>query len=86
MAGGGTDYQGEKGLPWNWPGGGNGEGSGGDFKSPAHNLHHLPQRPPWILSGLWHRYRHPQGQAASASSVLEGGGPVRDLTGPAQGV
>ena len=62
------------------------EGSGGSFKSPAHRLHHLPRLPPRISGGSWHRYRHPRGQAASSASALEGGGPVRDLPGTAQGV
>ena len=32
------------------------EGSGGDFKSPAHSLHHLPQIPPQISGGSRHWY------------------------------
>ena len=55
------------------------EGSDRDFKPPAHSLHQLPRLPPRISGGLRHRYRHPQGQTASAVSGLEGGGPVRDL-------
>ena len=62
------------------------EGSGGDFKSPARSLHHLPQLPSRILGGSQHRYRYPLGQADSAVSGLEGEGPVRDITGPAQAV
>ena len=62
------------------------EGSGGDFKSPAHSLHHLPQLPPRILGGSRHRYRYPQGQSASAVSVLEVEGPVHDIPGHAQGL
>ena len=62
------------------------EGSGGNFKLPAYSFHHLPRLPPQILCGSRHMYRHLQGQVASAASELEGGGPVRDLTGPAQGV
>ena len=62
------------------------EVSGGNFKSPAHSLHQLPLLPPHILVGLQHRYRHHQGQSASGVSGLDGGGPVRDLLGPVQGV
>ena len=29
-------------LPLDWPWGGDVEGSDGNFKSPAHGLHHLP--------------------------------------------
>ena len=86
MSGGVTDPQGEKGLPWHWPRGGDVEGSGGDFKYPAHSLHHFPQLPPLISGGSRHRYRHPQGQTDSTVSGLERGGPVRDLHGPVQGV
>ena len=37
----------------NLPGthGGNVEGSGGDFKSPFHSLHHLPQIPHGLRAG-----------------------------------
>ena len=59
VAGGSPDPQGEMGLPWHFPCGGDVEGSGGDFKSPAHILHHLPRLPTWILGGSRHRYRHP---------------------------
>ena len=62
------------------------EVSGGDFKFTAHSLHHLPKIPPRISGGSRHKYRHPRGQTASAVSSLEGGGPVHDLPGPAQGV
>ena len=86
MAGGGTDPQEEDGLTGHWPRGGDVEGSGGDFKSPAHGLHHLPRLPPWFTGGSWYRYRYPRGQAASEASGLEGGGPVRDLPESAQGV
>ena len=86
MTGGGLDSQGEKGLPGNWPCGGDVEGSGRKFKSRAHSLHHLPRLFPRILGRSRHRYRHPIGQAASAVSGLEGGGPVCDLPEPAQGV
>ena len=86
MVGGGPDSQGEKGLPWHWACGGDVEGSGGNFKLPAHSLHRLPRLPPRILGGLRHRYRHPRGQTASAVSGLDGGGHVRDIYGPAQGV
>ena len=51
MAGSGTDYQEQKGLPRNWPHGGDVEVSGGDIKSPAHNLHHLPHLLPHIWMG-----------------------------------
>ena len=60
------------------------KGSGEDFKSSAHSLHHLPQLPPRISGGLRHRYRHPRGKTASAVSRLEVGGSVRDLPGNAQ--
>ena len=70
-----------KGLLWYWPRVGDMEGSGGNLKSPAHSLHHILRLPPRISCGSWHRYRHSQGQAASAASGLEGGGPVRDLPG-----
>ena len=86
VAGSSPAPQGGKGLLWHWPHGGDVEGSGGDFKFPAQSLHHLPRIPPRIYGGSRHRYRHPRGQTASAVSGLEGGGPVRDLPGPAQGV
>ena len=86
MEGGGPDSQGKDGLPGHWPCGGDVEGSGGDFKSPAHGLHHIPLITPWFLGRLRHRYRHPQGQTAPAASGLEGGIPVSDLPGSAQGV
>ena len=62
------------------------EGSGGDFKFPTHRLHHLPRIPPWVSGGSRHGYRHPRGKTASAVRGLEGGGPVHDLSGTAQGV
>ena len=34
--------KGERGLPFNWPHGGDVEGSGSDFKLLDHSLHHLP--------------------------------------------
>ena len=86
MAGGGTYPQGERGLLWNWPRGGDVEGSGGDFKSLAHSLHHLTRLPPWFLVRSRHRYRHLRGQTVSSVSVLEVVGPVHDISGPAQGV
>ena len=86
MAGGVPDSQGGKGLPWHWPCRGDVEGSGRNFKSPAHILHHLPRLPPQILGGSRHRYCHTQGQASSAASGLEGKGPVCDLPGLSQGV
>ena len=72
MVGSGTDSQGGEGLPGHWPCGGDVEGSGGDFKLPAHGLHHLSRLPPWFPGRSRHRYRHPRGQAASAASSLEG--------------
>ena len=69
-----------------WPRGGDVEGSGGDLKLPAHGLHHLPQLPLCFPGRLQDSYRHPRGQAVPAVCVLEVGGPVRDLPGPAQGV
>ena len=86
MSGGGPASQGEKLPPWHWPRGGDVEGSGSDFKSPAHSLHHLPRLPPQILGGSRHRYRHPRCQTDLAVSGLEGGGPVHDLPVPAHGV
>ena len=74
------DYQGH------CPRGGDVEGSGSNFKSPDHSLHHLLRLPPWVPGMSRDRYRHPQGQAASAAHRPEGGGPVRDLHGPAQDV
>ena len=86
MSGGSPDSQGEEGLPGHRPCGGDMEGSGGNSKLPSHSLHHLPRLPPWFQGGLQHRYLHPQGQAVTTYFCLEGGGPVRDLPGPAQGV
>ena len=60
------------------------KGSGGDFKFPAHNLHHLPRLPTQISGGLRHRYRQPRCQSDSAASGLEGGGPICDIPGTAQ--
>ena len=84
MAGSGSDPQGGNGIPCYWPCGGDVEVSGVGFKSPAHSLHHIPRIPPRVLGGSRHGYRHPRGQTSSAFSGLEGGGPVRDLTGTAQ--
>ena len=86
MEDGDPDSQGEEGLPGHRPCGGDVEGSGGDFKSLAHGLHHLPRLTPWIPGGSHHRYRHPQGQAASAAIGLEEGDHVRDIPIPSQGV
>ena len=57
-----------------------------NFKLPARSLYKLPRLPPHISGGLRHRYCHPRGQNSSAVSGLEGGSPVCDLPGPAQGV
>ena len=57
MVGGGTDSQGEEGLPGNWYRGGDVEDSGGDFKSPAHGLHHLTRLPPWDPGRSRERYQ-----------------------------
>ena len=62
------------------------EGSRGDSKSPFHSLHHLPRLPPWVPVSVWYRHRHPQGQAITTACGLEGGIPLHDLIGPAQGV
>ena len=86
MAGGSPDSQREEGLTGHRPHGGVAEGSGGDSKSPFHSFHHLPRRPPRFQDRLRHRYRHPRRKSDSVASGLEGGGPVRDLLGPAQGV
>ena len=86
MEGGGTDSQGEEGLTRNWTRGGDVEGSGGDFKSPAHGLHHLSQITTWVLGRSRDRYRNPQGQDASVARGREGGGPVRNITQPTKGV
>ena len=40
VSGGSPDTQGEEGIPGHWPCGGDVEGSGGNFKSPVHSLHH----------------------------------------------
>ena len=79
-------WRGEEGLLGHRPRGGDVESSGGDSKLPFHSLHHLPRLPPWFKGGSRHRYRHPRGQAATAACGLEGGGPVHDIPGPAQGV
>ena len=86
MAGGGTDPQGERRLPRHWPCGGDVEGSGSNFKSPAHSIHHLPLIPQWIPGRSRHRYHQPRCQTASAVSGLERGGPVHNIYGTAQGV
>ena len=86
MAGSVTDPQEVKGLLWNWPRGGDVEGSGGDLKSPARSLHHLPRLPPRISGRSRHRYHHPRGQTDSAVRNLEGVVNVRYLPGTAQGV
>ena len=86
MAGGSPTTPKEKGLLWHWPHVGDVEGSGDDFKSPYQSLHHLPRLLPRISGGLRQRYRHPRVQADSAASGLEGGDPVCDVPGPAQGL
>ena len=40
----------------------------------------------WVPVGSRHGCRHPQVQNASTVSNLEEGGPVCDLSGPAQGI
>ena len=82
MAGGSPYPQGEEGLPGHRPRGGGVEGSGGDFKSPFHILHHLPRRPTWLQGRSRHGDRHPRGQAAIAACGHEGGGPLHDIPGP----
>ena len=62
------------------------EGSGGDSKPSAHSLHHLPQLPPLIPGRLRHRYHHLRSQNDLAVINHEGGGNVRDLSVPVQGV
>ena len=86
VAGNGPVSQGGKGLLWYFPRGGDVQGSEGGFKSPYQSLHHLPRLTPRISGGLRHMYRHRQCQDSSALSGLEGGGPVRNIPGPAQGV
>ena len=86
VAGGGTDPQGENGISQYRPSEGGVEGSGGDYKSPAHSLHHLPRLPPCLPGRSLIRHLHPRGQTAPAFSGHEGEGPVRDIYGPAQGV
>ena len=49
MAKGGPDPQEERGIPQYRPRGGGVEGGGGDYKSLARSLHHLPIILPWIL-------------------------------------
>ena len=82
MTGGGPHPRGVKLLSWNWPCGGDVEGSGRYFKSPAHSLRRLPRLPPQISGGSRPRYYHPRGQAASEASGLEVEGHVRDLITP----
>ena len=67
-----------------WHHGGDVEGSGGDFKSPAHSLHHLPRLSRHISGGSLNGYHHRQGQTSLAVSSLAVGGPVSDLPGPAK--
>ena len=85
MAGGVTDTQGGRVLPRHIPRGGDVKVSGSNFKSIDHSLHHLPRLPPHNLVRSRHRYRHPRGQTTSAVSGLDGGGPVRNIYGSAQG-
>ena len=66
------------------PSGGDVEGSGGNFKSPTHILHHLPRLPTQISGGSRHRDHHPRGQSDTEASSLEGEGPVCGLPVPAQ--
>ena len=82
MAGGSPYPQGEEGLPGHRPRGGGVEGSGGNFKSPFHILHHLPRLPTWLQGRSRHGDRHPRGQAAIAACGHEGGGPLHDIPGP----
>ena len=66
--------------------GGDMEVSGGDFKFPSHSLHQLSKISLRIPVRLWHTHRHFQDQTALSVSGLEGGGHVRDLSGPEQDV
>ena len=59
VAGGGTDPQGENGISQYRPSEGGVEGSGGDYKSPAHSLHHLPRLPPCLPGRSLIRHLHP---------------------------
>ena len=58
------------GLPWN------------NSQLTPHHLHRLPQRPTWFLGGSWHWARLPRCQTSPEVNVHEGGGPVRDISGP----
>ena len=82
----GIDTKGKKLVQGNWDSGGDVEGGGGYLTSPACNRHHLPRLPTWFSGGLRYKESHPRGQDASAACGHEGGGPVCDLPGPAQGV
>ena len=84
MASGGTDPQGEMVLPRYRPREGCVEGIGGDYKSPARSLHHLPRLLPWIPGRSRDRYCHPQGKNAPEVRVHEGEGPVYDLSETSQ--
>ena len=86
VAGGDTDLQWENGILRYRPPGVGVEGSGGDSKSPAHSLHRLPILPPYFTGRSRIRHNHPQGQTVPEVRGHEGGGPARDLSGPAQGV
>ena len=81
MSVGATDPKGKRGLLWHSPRRGDVEVSGGNFKSIAHVLHNLPKLPPWVSVRYRQRYRYPRGQTAPVVSDLEGGVPVRDISG-----
>ena len=49
-------------------------------RSLLHHPHSLPRHPPWFPGGLWHRYRPPWFQTASAVNVNYGGFLVRNLS------
>ena len=86
VAGSSPDSQGEEGLTGHRPCGGDVEGSSVDSKSPFHSLHHLSRLLPWVMGRSGYRHRHPQGQADTTDCSLEGGGPLHDFIGTAQGV
>ena len=84
---GGDDIQGGRHqLLGDWTSGGSVEDGGGDTKPPPWVGYHPTRCTSQILGRSWYGDLLPQRQTASAANVHEVGGPLRDISGPSQGI
>ena len=81
---GGPDPESGRQIQWHRSCGGGVEGGNGDFKLPLHRLHHLLRLPSLFPGGSRYGDRLPRSQTVPSGNGHEGGGPPRNLTGPAQ--